>query len=91
MNFARNLNLRLNIKNSGHDFNAKSTGGGALSIWTHYLTDIQYLGEHNKYGGPAFKIGSGVSTEQLFQAAEAHGLQVVGPLARVSSNLFYPV
>ncbi|KAK9423322.1 hypothetical protein SUNI508_04216 [Seiridium unicorne] len=82
VNFARNLNLRLNIKNSGHDFNAKSTGGGALSIWTHYLTDIQFLGETNKYGGPAFKIGSGVSTEQLFNAAEAHGLQVVGPLAR---------
>ncbi|KFA52700.1 hypothetical protein S40293_08766 [Stachybotrys chartarum IBT 40293] len=82
VNFARNFNLRLNVKNSGHDFNAKSTGGGSLSIWTHYLRDLEYLGDRNKYGGPAFKIGSGVSTEQLFKAADARGLQVVGGLAR---------
>ncbi|KAK7436414.1 hypothetical protein Landi51_12591 [Colletotrichum acutatum] len=35
VNFARNLNVRLIVENKGHDFNAKSSGGGALSIWTH--------------------------------------------------------
>lgn len=32
LNFARNLDLRLVVKNTGHDFNAKSTGAGALAV-----------------------------------------------------------
>jgi len=32
VNFARNANLRLVVKNTGHDFNGKSAGAGALSI-----------------------------------------------------------
>jgi hypothetical protein len=32
VNFARNANLRLVVKNTGHDFNGKSSGAGALSI-----------------------------------------------------------
>jgi hypothetical protein len=34
VNFARNANLRLVVKNTGHDFNGKSSGAGALSICT---------------------------------------------------------
>lgn len=87
VNFARNQNLRLVVKNSGHDFNAKSTGAGALSIWTHYLNDIEYLGSDyipaTGYAGHAFKLGSGVSMEQIYDAADARGLMVVGGIARV--------
>ncbi|KAI0002711.1 hypothetical protein F4779DRAFT_630928 [Xylariaceae sp. FL0662B] len=86
VNFARNLNLRMNIKNKGHDFNAKSTGSGSLSILTHFLQDIQYLGDEypstSGYRGPAFKIGAGVSTEQLYKAADEVGVQVTGCIAR---------
>lgn len=81
VNFARNLNLRLNVKNKGHDFNAKSTGGGALSIWTTWLQDIEYLGDE-QYGGQALKIGSGVSAEQLYKFVDGLGLMVTGPIAR---------
>lgn len=88
VNFARNQNLRLVVKNSGHDFNSKNTGAGALSIWTHFLDDIEYLGENytstNGYTGPAFKIGAGVSMEQIYEAANTHGMMVVGGIARVS-------
>ncbi|KAI1080347.1 FAD-binding domain-containing protein [Whalleya microplaca] len=86
VNFARNLNLRLNVKNKGHDFNAKSTGAGSLSIWTHFLQDIRYLGDSypsaSGYKGPAFKIGAGVSTEQLYKAANEADVQVTGGIAR---------
>ncbi|TDZ32126.1 FAD-linked oxidoreductase ZEB1 [Colletotrichum spinosum] len=87
VNFARNLNLRLNVKNKGHDFNGKSTGAGALSVWTHHLQDIQYLGsefEHaaSGYKGTAFKIGSGVTMLDFYNAADKEGLQVVGGIAR---------
>lgn len=89
INFARNQNLRLVVRNSGHDFNAKSTGAGALSVWTHYLNDIQFLGENYQsrnglYSVPAFKVGAGVSVEQINEAADAQGLMVVGGIARVS-------
>ncbi|KAK5652427.1 hypothetical protein OQA88_10470 [Cercophora sp. LCS_1] len=80
LNFARNANLRLVVRNTGHDFADKSIGAGALSVWTHKLKDIQFLSNYNcrGYNGPAFKIGSGVETEELYQAAEARNLTVVG-------------
>ncbi|KAI1457894.1 FAD-binding domain-containing protein [Annulohypoxylon moriforme] len=83
VNFARNLNLRLIVKNKGHDFKAKSSGGGALSIWTNALQGIQYLGPNYAHGasgykGPAFKIGSGVEALAIYTAADNLGLHVVG-------------
>lgn len=82
LKFARNQNLRLVAKSSSHDFNAKSTGAGALSVWAHYLNDIQYLGANyttsTEYVGPAFKLGSGVSMEKIYNAVDAQGLMVVG-------------
>ncbi|CAP65560.1 uncharacterized protein PODANS_6_10520 [Podospora anserina S mat+] len=43
INFARNTNIRLVIKNTGHCYLGKSTGAGALSMWTHHLNDIRYF------------------------------------------------
>ncbi|KAK7712510.1 hypothetical protein SLS64_004894 [Diaporthe eres] len=86
VNFARNLNIRLNIKNSGHDFNAKSTAGGSLSVWTLHLQDIEFLGSEYQSAsgakGPAFKVGAGITTKQIYDAAHERGLMVVGPIAR---------
>lgn len=87
VNFARNLNIRLIVKNKGHDFNAKSTGAGALSIWTHNFQDIRYLGAKythraSGYQGPAFQIGAGVAALDLYQAADDLDLHVVGGAAR---------
>lgn len=87
VNFARNTNVRLVVKNTGHDFNSKSTGAGALSIWTHHFNDIKFLGQNyahwaSGYKGPAFKIGSGVQAIDLYKAADALGLNVVGGAAR---------
>lgn len=87
VNFARDSNLRLNIKNSGHDYNAKSTGGGALSIWTHHFNSIEYLPHYpDDASGPAFKVGAGVMLNDLYQAAEREGLSVVGGIARVRNT-----
>lgn len=87
-NFARNRNLRLIVKSKGHDFNAKSTGAGALSIWTHHLNDIQHIPSYTSGGnsGPALKIGAGVKTLQVYEAADALNLHVVGGIARVSTH-----
>ncbi|KAJ5373241.1 FAD linked oxidase N-terminal [Penicillium concentricum] len=81
VNFARNLNLRLVVKNTGHDFNGKASGKGALSIWTHYLKDKEYLPTFkaaNGYVGPAIKFGSGTQVWEAYEFAKTHGHSVVG-------------
>ncbi|KAB5532765.1 FAD binding domain-containing protein [Coniochaeta sp. 2T2.1] len=80
VNVARNLNLRLVVKNTGHDFNAKSTGYGSLSIWTHKLKSITYISKYSDstYTGPALKLGAGVQAFEVYAAAKQYGVTVVG-------------
>lgn len=89
VNLARNLNLRLVVHNTGHDFLGKSTGAGALSIWTHNMKSIQVLEKYNSnsYSGPAFKIGAGVQVRDIYEAAEREGFTAVGGECRVSTNI----
>lgn len=80
VNFARNLGIRLVVKNTGHDFLGKSAGAGALSIWTHHLKTIQYLESVStaSYSGPAIKLGAGVQVAELYEAASKLGVTAVG-------------
>ncbi|KAF4471583.1 hypothetical protein FALBO_1498 [Fusarium albosuccineum] len=81
VNFARNLNLRLVIHNTGHDFLGKSTGAGALSIWTHNLKDVKFNKNYrgaSSYTGPAFKLGAGIQVKDLYEAADREGYSAVG-------------
>lgn len=79
VNVARNLNLRLVVKNTGHDFAGKSAGEGALSIWTHNLKGLEYHSTFSgsNYNGPAFKLGSGVQSFEVYAAARDNGVTVV--------------
>lgn len=85
-NFARNNNIRFVVKNTGHDFNGKSAGAGAVSVWTHHLKDISYIEsyESTNYSGPALKVGSGVQAQEIYAAAKANGVTAVGGEGRVS-------
>ncbi|KAK3346060.1 hypothetical protein B0T25DRAFT_267723 [Lasiosphaeria hispida] len=80
LNFARNTNIRLVVKNTGHDFADKSIGAGALSIWTHKLKDLRFFSDYRckSYKGPAFQLGAGVETEEVYRAAELNGVTAVG-------------
>ncbi|KAK7191755.1 hypothetical protein DPSP01_007209 [Paraphaeosphaeria sporulosa] len=79
VNFARSSNLRLVVKNTGHDYNGRSTGRGALSLWTHNLKGIQYINNYKSstYSGPVFKVGAGVQGYELYQAADKYGVSAV--------------
>ncbi|EXF83009.1 hypothetical protein CFIO01_08050 [Colletotrichum fioriniae PJ7] len=80
VNFARNLNIRLVVKNTGHDFNGRSSGSGALSVWTHHLKSINFYKTYTttSYSGPALKVGAGVQGFELYEAAEKFGVTAVG-------------
>ncbi|KAF1993923.1 FAD-binding domain-containing protein, partial [Amniculicola lignicola CBS 123094] len=79
VNFARTLNLRLVVKNTGHDYNGRSTGKYALSIWTHNLKEITYTAKYKSsvYSGPVFKLGAGVQGFELLAAANKYGVSAV--------------
>ncbi|KAF2636139.1 isoamyl alcohol oxidase [Massarina eburnea CBS 473.64] len=78
--FASKNNIRLVIRNTGHDYLGKSTGAHALSIWTHHLKDITFLDytANSHYHGPAFKLLAGVQVVEAYAAADAHGMVIVG-------------
>ncbi|KAL8696452.1 MAG: hypothetical protein Q9224_002787 [Gallowayella concinna] len=78
--FARKYNIRLVIRNTGHDYLGKSTGFGALALWTHHLKDIspviQYKSNH--YNGPALKVSAGVQVSEVYNYLEKQKYTAVG-------------
>lgn len=86
--FAKETGIRLVVKNTGHDFSGKSGGGQSLSIWTHYLKDVEYIpeivDEVEGYSGAAFKCGTGVQAFEIYRIAHEHGKVVVGGEGQVS-------
>ncbi len=62
-----------------HSYLGKSTGSGAIGIWTHHMKDIEIVDfQSSYYSGKAMKMGAGVQGFEADQAAHAHGLSVVG-------------
>ncbi|KAF1953532.1 FAD-binding domain-containing protein [Byssothecium circinans] len=80
LTFAQDHNIRLVIRNTGHDYNGKSTGAGALSIWTQDLNSIELLDSRNwtEYEGRALKLGAGVQVYDAYQFADVQGILVGG-------------
>ncbi|KAG0648444.1 FAD-linked oxidoreductase ZEB1 [Hyphodiscus hymeniophilus] len=79
VNFAQAQNIRFVIRNTGHDYLGKSTGAGALSVWTHYLKDIEFLNwSDSNYKGKAIKMGAGVQGYEAMEAAQTQGLVAIG-------------
>lgn len=81
VNFARENNIRLVIRNTGHDFMGRSTGRGALSINTHSFQGMDFV---DKYTGPggwkggAVTLGAGVMHRDLYPVAFKKNVVVVG-------------
>ncbi|MCJ1396147.1 hypothetical protein MMC18_009036 [Xylographa bjoerkii] len=79
LKFAREKNVRVVIKNTGHDYMGKSTGKGALGLWMHNLRSIELLNyTSSHYTGPAIRMGAGVRGFEAYTAAYTHGLRIVG-------------
>lgn len=73
--FAQERNIRLTIRNSGHDYYGKSTGAGALAVWTKGLKAMELLDyDQSHYRGKAFKLGAAVNTREVSKFASDNGL-----------------
>jgi FAD/FMN-containing dehydrogenase len=93
VNFARNTNIRLVVKNTGHCYLGKSSGAGSLSIWTHHLKEISFLPEFksNGYNGGALKVGAGATVREVYTAAEKNNVTAIGGICEVSPSVFVKV
>lgn len=94
IDFARWYNLRLVIRNTGHDFIGRSLGWGSLVINTHEFKEIEFTDEWSgpDYTGPAVTIGAGVQGNELMDAAHSQSpprMVVVGecPTVGVAGGL----
>lgn len=72
IDFARKNNIRLIVRNTGHDFLGRSTGYGALIINTHSFQNINFVNSYQgpgTYRGSAVTIGAGVQGRTILTAA----------------------
>ncbi|KAI4952616.1 hypothetical protein J4E91_003088 [Alternaria rosae] len=77
--FAQKQNIRLVIKNTGHDFMGKNLGAGSLGLWTHKLKSVEVISNYSStyYSGPAVKMGAGVVGEDALPVVSKAGLRIV--------------
>jgi len=80
VDFARAHNLRLIIRNTGHDFMGRSTGYGSLIINTHSFKEVSFTSKYTGPGswtGSAATVGAGVQGRELYRQAFAQSPKVV--------------
>ncbi|KAF9697449.1 hypothetical protein EKO04_004690 [Ascochyta lentis] len=78
LEFAKAENVRILARNTGHDFLGRSTGAGALAVWTQGLKNITFGQWSDKYyTGPSATIGAGVIGYEVVEAANKQGLTVM--------------
>ncbi|KAL4748733.1 hypothetical protein BDW72DRAFT_205344 [Aspergillus terricola var. indicus] len=73
--FTNQHNIRLAIRNTGHDYLGRSTAPGSVTLWTHNLKSIEYNPEYTSswYTGPALTVGAGVQGFEAQDAAHRSG------------------
>ncbi|CAG7923743.1 unnamed protein product [Penicillium olsonii] len=83
--FAKHHDLRLVIRNTGHDGSGRSSAPDSLQIFTHYLDAIQYDEDFRPVDspraiGPAVSVGAGVRLGDMYTRASREGYTIVGGL-----------
>ncbi|KAL7928879.1 FAD-binding domain-containing protein [Trichoderma chlorosporum] len=85
IDFARKYNVRLNVKNTGHDYLGRSNSPGSLSIWTHNLKNMTYNeGQYKLHGsgkilqGNSITVGGGSEMYDIYVATDKYGETIVG-------------
>ncbi|KAM3081000.1 hypothetical protein ACMFMG_004959 [Clarireedia jacksonii] len=90
VNFARERNLRLVVKMTGHDILGRSTGYGSLELWLRYLRGGVYFEQtyiptisYNQsttalWTGSAIEVNGGYSWSDVYSVATENRIIVVG-------------
>ncbi|KAJ0413820.1 FAD-binding domain-containing protein [Aspergillus carlsbadensis] len=84
LSFAKENNLRVVIKNTGHDYKGRSSGPDSLGIWTHNLTPALKLEREFVPDGCAASVGdvitfgAGQMFGPLYDFAHKNNVRIVG-------------
>ncbi|EIW57346.1 FAD-binding domain-containing protein [Trametes versicolor FP-101664 SS1] len=83
--FAAEHNLRLAVKNTGHDFFGRSDSRGSFVIWTHHMNNFTVhqsfqptAALSNETYEFALTVEAGVQWHEAYSAADASGRTIVG-------------
>ncbi|KAI1134260.1 FAD-binding domain-containing protein [Hypoxylon sp. FL0543] len=85
LNFAREYQVPLVIKNSGHDYMTRNSQKGSLALWVHKLQSLVFHENFVPEGctgnlnvGRAVTVGTGVSTNDIHNFAQKHESTFIG-------------
>ncbi|KAF9524366.1 FAD binding domain-containing protein [Crepidotus variabilis] len=87
LSFATTYNLKLVVKNTGHDYQGRSAGRGEFMLWTHHMKNLVYSETFVPTGGPsnttfkAITTGAGDQWGDVYQFSSQRGRMLVGPFA----------
>ncbi|CAK5266881.1 unnamed protein product [Mycena citricolor] len=83
--FSRQMGMPLAVKNTGHDYNGRSSAPGSLAVWMHHLKNITYEPNFVPQGCPSTQapqmgvtLGAGVQWAEAYAFADAHNITLVG-------------
>ncbi|KAF8904749.1 hypothetical protein CPB84DRAFT_1772742 [Gymnopilus junonius] len=86
--FASQHNLRLVVRNSGHELMGRSLGVGALEVFTHNLQDLEFFDNFVPTGAPrgtasqfAVTMGTGISWNTAYSESNKHNRSLPGGLS----------
>ncbi|KAH7322508.1 hypothetical protein B0I35DRAFT_499082 [Stachybotrys elegans] len=76
--FAKQNNVRFVVRNTGHDFFGRSTGAGALAVWTHHMKSLEMLEfSSDTYTGKALRVGAGVQGSDIVEFGNRNNVLAV--------------
>jgi hypothetical protein len=84
LKFSKKHNLRISIKNTGHDFAGRSVGPNTLALWTHNLGKMSFHPNFTASRCPAAnghnigELGAGVVAGDAYHYFGAHGMDITG-------------
>ncbi|KAF9553219.1 FAD-binding domain-containing protein [Agrocybe pediades] len=86
--FASKNNVKLVVRNKGHELLGRSGGVGALEVFTHNLNNLTFFNKFVPEGAPrntpgefAVTLGAGVSWSTAYSQTHAHNRSIPGGMA----------
>ncbi|KAJ5587484.1 CAZyme family AA7 [Penicillium hispanicum] len=82
--FAKAHNLRISIKNTGHDYFGRSTSPNTLAIWTHNMDSLAYHADFTASKCPRAngqhigEMGAGTQALSAYEYFTGYGMDVAG-------------
>jgi hypothetical protein len=84
VDFARQHDIRLIVKGTGHDYLGRSAAPNSLSIWTHHISGLSFQDGFQPKGckfsidGPAITAAAGTQMLEIDYEAHLRNLTIVG-------------